>query len=134
MLVAQQEHSGDDRDGQSDERLTEECQHGLNGRQGRYDLGNGVGDNQNQRNQNDANDGAKLGQLAFVDVGLVGNRFRNMDEVLVAANFAPDGTGYDHGKDAAEDADKDDPAEVNTQHGRHQHGAGCRRDERMADS
>ena len=38
------------------------------------------------------------------------------------------------GKDAAEDADEDDPAKVNAQHGSHQHGARRGRDEGVADS
>ena len=133
MLVAQQDHGGDDRDGQGDKRFTEESQHRLNGRQGRHDLGNGVGDNQNQRNQDDADDGAELGQLAFVNVSLIGNRLRNGDKVLVATDFAPDGTGNDHGKDAAEDTNQNDPAEINTQHRCDQHGAGRWRNERMTD-
>ena len=57
----------------------------------------------------------------------------DFDHVLFAADAAPDGTGGDHGKDAAEDADEDDPAEVNAQHGSHQHRTRRGRDEGVAD-
>ena len=59
---------------------------------------------------------------------------RHFDHVLFAADSAPDRAGHDHGKDAAEDAHQNDPAEIHTQHGSHQHGAGRGRNKGVADS
>ena len=59
--------------------------------------------------------------------------FGDFDPVFPAADGTPDGASGNHGEDAAEDADEDDPAQVHAQHGRHQHRARRGGNERMTD-
>ena len=134
MAGAQQVHCGDGSQQQRHKRLAEESQNGLDASQGGYHLCHGVRNDEQQGDHNNAHDGAEFGQLALVNVCLLCNVLGDFNHVLFAADAAPDGTGGDHGKDAAEDADEDDPAKVNAQHGSHQHGARRGRDERVADS
>ena len=133
MFVAQQEHGGNDSDRQCYKGFAKESQNRLNTGQCGNNLCHGIGNDENQRNQDNANDRPELGQLAFINIFLIGNGFRNRDKIFVAADLTPDRAGHDHGKNTAEDTDEDDPAKVNAQHSSYQHGAGCRRNERMAD-
>ena len=100
---AQQVHSSDGSQQQSHEGLAEEGQNGLDASQSGYHLCHRVCNDEDQRDQDDAHDGAKLGQLALVNVCLLCNVLGDFNHVLFAADAAPDGTGGDHGKDAAED-------------------------------
>ena len=131
---AQQVHSSDGSQQQRHEGLAEEGQNGLDACQCGHYLCHGVCDDEQQRDHDDAHDGAKLGQLALVNVCLLCNVLGDFNHVLFAADAAPDGTGGDHGEDAAEDADEDDPAQINAQHAGHQNGARRGRDEGVADS
>ena len=133
MTSTQQIHRSNGRQQQCHERLAKESQNRLDPCQCRNDFCHRVCDDEHQRDHNDANDGAELGQLAFVDVLLLCNVLRNRDHVLFAAERTPDGAGDDHRKNTAEDADEDDPAKVNTQHGSDQNRAGRGRNEGMAD-
>ena len=133
MTGAQQIHSSDGSQQQSHEGLTEEGQNRLDASQSGHHLCHRVCNDEDQRDQDDAHDGAELGQLALVDVCLLCNVLGHLDHILFAADGAPDGTGSDHGEDAAEDADEDDPAQINAQHAGHQNGARRGRDEGVAD-
>ena len=134
MTGAQQVHSSDGSQQQRHEGLAEEGQNGLVAGHCRHHLGHGVCNDEQQRDHDDAHDSAKLGQLALVNICLLCNVLGDFNHVLFAADAAPDGTGGNHGKDAAEDADEDDPAQINAQHAGHQNGARRGRDEGVADS
>ena len=118
---AQQVHSSNGSQQQRHEGLAEEGQNGLDACQCGHHLCHGVCDDEQQRDRDDAHDESQTWAACSRQCCLLCNVLGDFNHVLFAADAAPDGTGGDHGKDAAEDADEDDPAKVNAQHGSHQH-------------
>ena len=134
MLDAEEEHGDDGGDQQGHEGLAQEVEDRLDTGERGDNAGDGLDNDEDQGDEDDGDDGAELGELGLVNVLLGADTVGHRNHVLVAAVLAEDGAGHDHGGGTAEDAEKDDPTEVNAQHGGDEDGARRGRDEGVADS